>query len=89
MDEREIILVDYHENDFTSTGPWIINNETYNFVEDYMDGSCDGECHNVIILREKDNKYFKFTWNYYHENYYFQDKFVEVFPTIITKTIYK
>lgn len=75
--------------DFTNKGPWEIKGETYVFIDDYPTRDCDGECHNVIIKRESDQKYFKFTWQYYRDNYYYEDEFVEVFPETVTKTTYK
>ena len=88
--EREIITLTEEDNsDFTGRGPWTINCEDYIFVEDYPSQDCDGECHNVIMVRESDEKYFRFTWQYYHDNYYFDDELYEVFPKTTLKTIYE
>jgi len=76
--------------DETGDGPWEVNGETYTFVETYRGEHCDGECHNVIVKRESDDKLFKFTWRYYRDNYYFNDpELEEVTPKTITKTIYE
>lgn len=75
--------------DFTSSGPWEYNGETYEFVEDYPSRDCDGECHNVVVKRKSDGKYFQFEWQYDGGNYYFENELTEVFPKTITRTIYE
>ena len=87
--EREIFKVSEESlGDYTGKGPWEINGEKYIFVEDYPSHDCDGECHNVIIKRKSDKKFFKFNWSYDDGIYYYEDEFVEVFPVKINKTIY-
>lgn len=86
---REIIKIDKEIwDDYTCEDSWELNGETYVFVEDYPSKDCDGECHNVIVERLSDDKTFKFTWQYYHDNYYYGDELTEVFPKTITKTTY-
>jgi len=77
-------------NDFTAKDSWEINGETYNFIEDYPSRDCDGECHNVIVQRESDKKYFRFNWQYsYSQNYYYEEDWIEVFRKEVTKVIWK
>jgi len=48
---------------------------------------CDGQGTDVIVKRESDGKYFKFTWILsFSETYHMDDEMLEVFPKTI-KTI--
>jgi len=78
--ERERFTVSEEEiDDFTSEDSWEINGETYNFVEDYPSRDCDGECHNVVVQRESDKKYFLFFWMLTRsENYHYDEDWNEV-----------
>ena len=88
--DREIIILDEELwGDHTNNGPWECNGETYVFVEDYPSRGCDGECHNVVVIRQSDEKYFKFTWEYSNHNYYFGDELTEVFPEKTVTVKYK
>lgn len=79
--EREMFKVSKDEiDDFTGYGPWEINDEFYEFVEDYPSRDCDGECHNVVVQRKSDGKYFEYSWFYsYFKNYYYNPEWKEVF----------
>ena len=91
--EREIIKINQENwGDFTGHGPWELNGEIYNFIEDYPSRDCDGECHNVVVERQSDKKLFRFTWEYSHGrgNYYFDDdELEEVFLKIVTTRKYE
>ena len=84
--KRESFYVPEDEIDyFTSKGTWKIKGEVYNFVEDYPSRDCDGECHNVVVQRESDKKYFEFSWMYtYSQNYHYEDEWREVFRKEVT-----
>jgi len=60
----------------------------YSFIEDTLVLG-DGECHDLIWKRESDRRYFRFGYQYYDYNYYYQENLEEVFPEQIIKTIYK
>lgn len=76
---------------------WKLRDETYNFVDiERTDEYTNGPSWNVIVIRESDNKYFK--WNCWDTstNYgigflmEFGDNFmVEVFPKTITTVTYE
>lgn len=71
--------------DYTSKGPWNINGETYNYIDSFrVDG--DGEWKAVIVQRESDNKYFKFEWGYYRDNYSYEPEWNEVVKSTTKKT---
>jgi hypothetical protein len=73
-------------DDFTGSGPWEIRGETYKFVEDYPSRDCDGECHNVVVKRKSDGKYFQFSWVYTNSGrYYYEPEWEEVKQKKITK----
>jgi hypothetical protein len=90
MNTREKFNVPEEDiRDFTRENScWIIKNETYNFIDTFLVKG-DGECHNVIVQRESDKKYFEFGWCYDDGNYYYEPEWCEVKPQVITKTIYK
>jgi hypothetical protein len=88
--EREVYNVDEEMwGDYTSSGPWELDGEIYEFIEDYPSHDCDGECHNVVVKRKSDGKYFQFEWFYDNGHYYFENQLVEVFPKAITRTVYE
>lgn len=92
-EEREVVKVDMENDgfDFTSSGPWEIDGHTYVFIEDKPSHDCDGECHNVIIKRTTDNKFFSYDWwwNPSSGDYIFEDEeLVEVFKKTTVTTIY-
>jgi hypothetical protein len=90
MDREKIEINKKNWSDFTAKDVWLLNNENYVFIEDYPSRDCDGECHNVIVQRESDKKFFSYQWAYGDGNYYFEKQYLtEVFPTKITKIIYK
>lgn len=81
--------------DFTSeSGTWVLRGEKYNYVETIRtDEFSDGESWDTVVIRESDNKYFK--WNCWdagdHNGYIMEHEenyMEEVFPKIISKTIY-
>jgi hypothetical protein len=80
--EREVISIDEEEfGDQTGSGPWEWEGQTYTKVTDIPNNNCDGKGTDVIIKRESDGKFFKFTWILsFSENYYMDDEIVEVFP---------
>lgn len=81
--------------DFTGGSTWELRGETYDFVEKIRtDQYSDGPSWNIVVKRKSDGKYFK--WNCWdageHNGYMMEsgDNYMEeVFPEIITKTIYK
>ena len=90
MKTREKIKIDESFGDQTSYGPWVYKDEMY--VKINESSSCgDGQEHNVIVQRESDNKYFKFTWTYFPDScssdYEYDDCLIEVFPK--TSIIYE
>lgn len=92
--EREIVKIDMENDDFdfTSSGPWEIGGHTYVFIEDKPSHYCDGECHNIIIKRIKDNKFFSYNWLWDPSSgdYIFEDEeLVEVFKKTTVTTIYE
>lgn len=89
--EREVVKVDLDKFDFTSKGPWEVDGHEYIFIEDKPTDDCDGECHNVIIKRTTDNKFFSYDWWYHPSSgdYIFEDEqLVEVFKKTTITTIY-
>ena len=87
--EREIIKVPEDlRNEFSGTHDVEFNSEVYSFIEDILVLG-DGECHDLIWKRESDRRYFRFGYQYYDYNYYYQENLEEVFPEQIIKTIYK
>ena len=94
IEEREVIKIDMKndEFDFTSSGPWEIYGHTYVFVDDNVTYNGDDECHNIIIKRLEDNKFFTYEWLWCpHSGDYIFDKkeLVEVFKRTITTTVYE
>lgn len=89
MDRESFIIPEDEIDDYTGIGPWKFKNEIYNFIEDYPGIDCDGECHNIIVQRESDLKYFHFTWMLTRsENYHYEGHWVEVKSKIITSIIW-
>lgn len=88
MEREYIIITEEKIDDFTSEGPWEIDNETYEFIETYL-LSGDGEGHSVIVQRKSDQKFFEFTWLSWSQNYHYHEEWKEVFPKLVTKTIYE
>jgi hypothetical protein len=89
--KREVFKISKETwGDYTSHGPWRLKGKTYKFIEDFPSRDCVGKCHNVIVQRKSDNKFFKFTWFYDSDNnYYYDDTLEEVFPKTITTTKYE
>lgn len=87
MINREIFEVT-NLDDFTSKDNWVIDNEIYNFIKSYLIHG-DGECHEVIVQRQSDNKYFAFSWGYHNGNYYYEPIWEERFPKLIINTDYE
>ena len=94
--EREVVKVSGDDfGDFTSNGPWYVNGETYTLVKQINNTPhCDGECWEVIVKRESDQKYFKFDWwdAGYHNGYIFcdgSDGLTEVFPKQVITVTYE
>jgi len=88
--ERERIPLDDDFEDQTGYGPWEYKEQVYNKVTEVPNTHCDGEGTDVIVQRVSDNKYFKFTWILTRsENYHMDDEMVEVYPKLITTTIYE
>jgi hypothetical protein len=92
--EREVVKVDMDNNefDFTSKGPWEIDGHQYIFIEDKPSHDCDGECHNVIIKRTTDNKFFSYDWWWHPSSgdYIFEEEqLIEVFKKTTITVEYK
>lgn len=85
--KREILKVQQDEiDDYTNTNhDWKIKGETYKFIDTFLTEHGDGECHEVIVQRKTDKKYFQFSWSYYHDNYYYEPEWVEVLPKKVIK----
>ena len=81
--------------DFTGGSKWELRNEIYNFiVKIRTDEMSDGESWDIVVKRESDDKFFK--WNCWdagsHNGYMMEngDNYMEeVFPKVITKTVYE
>lgn len=90
--EREVVKVELDEFDFTSKGPWEVDGHKYILIEDKLSDDCDGECHNIIIKRTTDNKFFSYDWWWHPSSgdYIFEDEqLVEVFRKTTISTIYE
>jgi hypothetical protein len=89
--EREIVKIDEDEfGDQTGYGPWEWEGEVYYFVTRMPNNNCDGQGTDVIVQRESDDKFFKFTWFLsFSETYHFDDELVEVFEITKITTIYE
>ena len=92
--KREFIKVTGDEfGDFTGFGPWEINGEVFEKIaETNTSHLSDGESWEVIIQRQSDKKFFKFDWWDAGREFVFcdgSDGIEEVFPKIITTTIYE
>ena len=89
--ERERLKINKDKwGDYTSKGSWKLNRQTYSYVtQERTDG--DGEWWRVIVKRKSDVKHFEFQWGYSHGsgNYYYEDDLIEVFPKVITTTVYE
>jgi hypothetical protein len=93
---REIVKVTGDDfGDFTGYGPWEVNGEVYEKVTEINTSHMsDGESRKVIVKRQSDGKFFKFDWwdAGSHNGYIFCDGgegLEEVFPKVITTTIYE
>lgn len=93
---REIIQLTKEElEDFGFTGGsvWELRDETYEFIEEIRtDKYSDGPSWDTIVKRKSDEKFFKWNcWDASREYVmeYGDNCIKEVFPEIITKTIYK
>jgi len=81
--------------DFTGGTQWVLRNEVYLVVEVIRtDEKSDGPSWDIVAQRQSDKKYFKWNcWDAGYNNGYmmeFGDNYMEeVFPEVITKTIYK
>ena len=85
MERERLELIRSEFGDYTGDGPWDYKGETYDkmderLIESDVDWWSQSECHNVIIKRRSDNKYFKFDWTLYRDSYYYGNKLIEVFP---------
>jgi hypothetical protein len=89
--KREILHIQQDEiEDFTNKNcSWKINGETYKFIDTYLSERGDGECHEVIVQRKSDKKYFNFRWCYYHDSYYYEPQWDEVTRKAVIKVIYE
>ena len=58
----------------------------YEYVDEKLKNG-DGECHEVIIQRHEDSKYFTFSWCYYRDSYFYDTEVEEVFKKTKTKII--
>jgi hypothetical protein len=97
MEREKIYLTEEELMDFDYTGgsEWKLRNETYKFVQEIRtDEMSDGPSWDIIVKRVSDGKYFK--WNCWdagdYNGYQMSDGdnyMEEVFPEVITKTIYR
>lgn len=89
--KREIIKIDEDEfEDQTGYGPWEWEGEVYDKVAEFPNTHCDGQGTDVIVKRQSDGKFFKFTWILTRsENYHMDDEMTEVFERTIVTTIYE
>ena len=87
----ELTELEREQIDFTSEEGWELDNgETFDYVTTLENNKCDGQGNNVIVKRTSDGKHFKYFWMLtFSQNYHFSDRMTEVFPEIITTTIYK
>jgi hypothetical protein len=73
-------------DDFTGEGPWLISGETYTYIEDFLSKG-DGECHDVIVQRARDGKFFSFSWCLsWNQNYHYEERWTEVRPEVVSVT---
>ena len=81
--------------DFTGGSRWELRNEIYDFVEQIRtDEFSDGESWDIVVKRQSDSKFFKWNcWDAGEYNGYKMESgdnyMEEVFPEVITRTIYK
>jgi hypothetical protein len=73
--------------DYTGKGPWIVNDETYTFVDEIRVNG-DGEWYGIVVKRESDGKLFQFDWGYSGGNYYYEPEWVEVKQKVVTTNTY-
>jgi hypothetical protein len=97
IEKERIHLTEEELEDFDFTGgrQWVLRNEIYLSIEVVRtDEMSDGPSWDIVAQRQSDRKYFK--WNCWdagdHNGYLMEsgDNYMEeVFPEVITKTIYK
>lgn len=95
MEREKINLTKDELEDFDITGgkKWKMRGETYTHVETIRtDDYSDGESWDTVVKRKSDKKFFK--WNCWESGHGYVmesgDNYMEeVFPTLITKIIYK
>jgi hypothetical protein len=89
--KRETIEIDDDEfEDQTGSGPWEWQNEVYDKVTEFPNNNCDGQGTDVIVKRQSDGKFFKFTWFIgWSENYHMAREMREVFERTIVTSIYE
>jgi hypothetical protein len=85
---NNIIVKENEIDDYTSEGPWTINNETYNKIDITLSKG-DGETYDIVVQRKSDNKYFQFSYSIDGGAYYYGERWCEVTPHIIKKTQWK
>ena len=94
LTEEELKLFDFTAGYIGAK--WEVQGEIYYYTETIRtDVSSDGESWDTIVQRESDNKFFK--WNCWdagsHNGYIMSDRdeyqIQEVFPEVISKTVYK
>lgn len=73
--------------DFTSQSGFIIGKDKYNYITEYPAQNDFGTTE-MIIQRERDGKFFKYSWCHTDGFYYYEPQWVEVFPQVVTKTVY-
>lgn len=89
MEDREFNTINKDTwGDYTGDGPWTFNGDIYKYVCDELING-DGEWHRVICQREKDKKFFEFSWGYDNGKYFYEDYLDEVFKKIVKKIIYE
>jgi hypothetical protein len=97
MDKEKISLTDAELEDFDFTGghQWKLRDKIYKFVEEIRtDKMSDGPSWDIVVQRQNDGKYFKWNcWDAGDHNGYIMEHgdnlMKEVFPEVITKTIWK
>jgi len=73
--------------DFTDNGTFELKGETYEFVEDYLSRTSDGEDHNYVFKRKSDGKLFKYFWWHHHSSgdYIFEEREMIEVEVVIVK----
>ena len=88
--ERELFNVPEDEiEDFTSEGSWKINDDIYKWITT-ISSDGDGIWYDVITQRERDGKFFSFSWGMtWSQTYRYSESWKEVFPRTITTIVYE